>query len=79
MLFRSHTLMLDYRVGRRLIGTHDFREGVRALIVDKDRAPLWRPQSLADVSASMVDGLFHPDPGGELILPTREEMQAARV
>ena len=74
-----HTLMLDYRVGRRLIGTHDFREGVRALIVDKDRTPLWRPQSLADVSASMVDGLFHPDPGGELILPTREEMQAARV
>ena len=73
------TLMLDYRIGRRLIGAHDFQEGVRARLVERDRAPQWRWQASEDVSAPYVDGLFKPSIGEELILPTRTEMQSARV
>jgi enoyl-CoA hydratase len=73
------TLMLDYRLACRLVEGHDFREGVRAAVIDKDRRPRWRPDRLEDVTEAMVERQFAPMPGAELILPTRQEMQAARV
>lgn len=73
------TLMLDYRLGCRFIETHDFREGVRALLVDKDRQPRWSPRHAADVTEAMVDRFFAFQPGRELVLSTRQEMQAARI
>lgn len=72
-------LMLDYRLGCRFIETHDFHEGVRALLVDKDRQPRWSPPHVGDVTPAMVDRFFAFQPGGELTLPTRQEMQAARI
>ena len=36
----------------------DFREGVRALLVDKDNAPRWTPATLAEVSREWIDGHF---------------------
>jgi enoyl-CoA hydratase len=51
-------LAMEYRLARRVILTHDFREGVRAALVDKDRAPKWRPSALAAVDD--VDGFFAP-------------------
>lgn len=71
------TLMIDYRLGCRLIASHDFREGTRALRSDKDR-PRWLPEHLSEVSDATVDRVFAFQPGRELILPTRQEMQAAR-
>ncbi|MEQ1614676.1 MAG: enoyl-CoA hydratase/isomerase family protein, partial [Hyphomicrobiaceae bacterium] len=38
------TLCVDYRLGVRMMSAHDFREGVRANLLDKDRAPTWRPR-----------------------------------
>jgi len=73
------TLMLDYRLACEAIETHDFQEGVRALLVDKDRNPRWAPQHISEVSNATVDRFFAYRPGRELILPTRQEMQAARV
>jgi enoyl-CoA hydratase len=74
-----HTLMVDYRLGRRCLEAHDFHEGVRAALIDKDQKPRWRPDRLEDVSQAMVDRYFAPLPGDELVLPTRQEMQSARV
>lgn len=73
------TLMLDYRLACRLLDGHDFHEGVRAALIDKDRRPRWRPDRLEDVSDDMVERHFAPLPAGELILPTRQEMQATRA
>jgi len=43
----------------------DILEGVRALIIDKDNRPQWRPQRIEEVSESMVDAFFHDSwPGG---------------
>jgi hypothetical protein len=36
----------------------DFMEGVRAVIVDKDNAPKWRPARIEDVTPASVDAIF---------------------
>ena len=36
----------------------DFAEGIRALLIDKDKQPKWQHASVADVSAQEVDGFF---------------------
>jgi enoyl-CoA hydratase len=73
------TLIQDYRLAVRCLEASDFHEGVRAALIDKDRKPRWSPQSLPDVTEAMVDGYFAPLGGDDLHLPSREEMQAARV
>src|SRR5262249_1111176 len=52
----------EYRIGARLVQRHDFLEGVRALIVDKDNAPRWDPPTLAGVTEAMLDAIFAPLP-----------------
>lgn len=42
----------------------DFMEGVRALIIDKDNAPKWRPSRLEDVTDGMVDAFFRDPRAG---------------
>ncbi len=59
----------EFRIVSRIIEGHDFYEGVRAVIVDKDNAPRWRPATLAEVSAADVARHFAPRPGDELALP----------
>jgi enoyl-CoA hydratase len=53
-------LALEYRLAMRAIGRHDFREGVRAVLVDKDRDPRWNPASLAAVPEQDIDSAFAP-------------------
>jgi enoyl-CoA hydratase len=56
----------EYRLVCRRLADHDFSEGVRAQLVDKDRRPRWQPASLADVDSAAVDSHFAPRPGDEL-------------
>ena len=53
-------MRLEYRLVARFIEGHDFYEGIRAALIDKDRAPVWDPDSLAAVSAADVDRYFAP-------------------
>ncbi|TDQ50315.1 enoyl-CoA hydratase/isomerase family protein [Actinorugispora endophytica] len=50
----------EYRITRALLETPDFLEGVRAAVIDKDRAPKWSPSALADVTAEEVEAFFAP-------------------
>jgi enoyl-CoA hydratase len=59
----------EFRIVSRLIEGHDFYEGVRAVIVDKDNAPRWQPARLADVSEAEVERHFAPLGARELVLP----------
>ena len=66
----SQTCMrTEFRIVSRIIHGHDFYEGVRAVIVDKDNAPRWQPATLAEVSEAEVERHFAPLAGDELALP----------
>lgn len=72
----SATLRQDFRIASRCLQGHDFYEGVRASLIDRDHAPRWRPPRLQDVTDADVDGYFAPLSVDELRLASRAEMQA---
>jgi enoyl-CoA hydratase len=53
-------LTLEYRLTQHCMEGHDFFEGIRALLVDKDRTPRWQHASLAAVAAAEVEAYFEP-------------------
>lgn len=55
-------MKLEYRMAYRFMDGHDFFEGVRAVIIDKDQAPRWRPASLAEIGDDDVEGFLAPLP-----------------
>ncbi|MEQ1494124.1 MAG: enoyl-CoA hydratase/isomerase family protein, partial [Terricaulis sp.] len=55
----------EYRLASRVASRHDFQEGVRALIVDKDNKPVWSPATLDGVSDALLDELFAPLPSAD--------------
>ncbi|MDG2534967.1 enoyl-CoA hydratase/isomerase family protein [Sphingomonas sp. HITSZ_GF] len=59
----------EYAIGSRVAQSHDFIEGVRALIVDKDNAPQWKPATLEGVTDATIDAIFAPLPEGEAWAP----------
>ncbi|KZV43495.1 3-hydroxyisobutyryl-CoA hydrolase-like protein 1, mitochondrial-like [Dorcoceras hygrometricum] len=70
-LVREYRMSVQGITGRI---SHDFCEGVRAKLIDKDFAPKWDPPTLEHVSQDMVDEYFSPisalEP--ELELPTKQ-------
>ena len=58
-------LNVEYRLTTRLFEHGEFIEGVRALLVDKDKSPKWNPPRLEEVSAETVAAFFAPLPPGE--------------
>lgn len=72
------TLEIDYRLACRCLDAHDFAEGVRAMLVDKNGAPRWQPAEIPAVTNAMIDAYFAPLDAGGLNLPTRAEMQSMR-
>lgn len=61
-------LAMEYRMVQRIVAGHDFYEGVRATIIDKDGAPKWQPADLASVSDADIDAYFEPIGTKELAL-----------
>ena len=62
----------EYALAGRVVRTHDFREGVRALLIDKDNAPQWDPATPEEVTDEMLDVLFAPLPDTEAWTPFPE-------
>ncbi|MNT04605.1 Carnitinyl-CoA dehydratase [compost metagenome] len=65
----AENMAMEYALGGRVVRTHDFQEGVRAVIVDKDNAPQWSPADLSGVSEATLDELFAPLPADEAWSP----------
>jgi enoyl-CoA hydratase len=53
-------MRMEFRIVSRIVHGHDFYEGVRAVIIDKDQKPQWRPERLADIEAAAIDAYFAP-------------------
>ena len=58
-------MRLEYRLAVRMTRRHDFIDGVRAVLIDKDNDPHWRPRDLAGVTDALLDELFSPLPADE--------------
>ncbi|APG63786.1 enoyl-CoA hydratase [Sphingorhabdus lutea] len=50
----------EYAIGARVVEMHDFIEGVRALIIDKDNEPKWSPATPEEMTNDMLDAIFTP-------------------
>jgi len=68
-------LVHDFRLVCRFLEGEDFYEGVRAFLVDRDRAPRWQPGRLADVTPAMLERHFAPLASGDLELAPEPPLQ----
>jgi enoyl-CoA hydratase len=59
---------MEFRIMTRMMEGHDFYEGVRAAVIDKDQRPRWVPAALDMVSESEIDRFFAPLDDGEFTL-----------
>lgn len=63
----ERALEIEFRLCLRLFERGEFTEGIRALLVDKDRKPAWNPPRYEDVTPAMVEAMFAPlADGGDL-------------
>ncbi len=58
-------MAMEYRIACRVVHSHDFAEGVRAVIIDKDQAPQWAPATLAEMDDARLDAIFAPLPDSD--------------
>ncbi len=58
-------MVMEYRIGSRVLTRPDFAEGVRAVIVDKTNDPNWDPATPQDVSDELIESIFAPLPDNE--------------
>jgi enoyl-CoA hydratase len=62
-------MKMEFRMVRRVMEGHDFFEGVRATIIDKDKNPRWSPATLEGVRDAEIARYFEPLGAAELLLP----------
>ena len=62
-------LVREYRAALEVFASDDFREGVRAAVIDKDRNPKWSPPRIEDVTPEMVAPYFAEIGADELKFP----------
>ncbi len=62
-------MVQEYAVATRVVQRHDFIEGVRAVIVDKDHRPRWQPATPDAVTDHVIDQIFAPLPEAEAWTP----------
>lgn len=51
-------MQMDFNLAHAFMHHSDFFEGVRAVLVDKDQAPIWYPATIAEVTQEMIDDYF---------------------
>jgi enoyl-CoA hydratase len=61
----ADNMVMEYRIGARVVQRPDFLEGVRAVIIDKDGNPRWEPASVEAVGDDLLDEIFAPLPEGQ--------------
>ncbi|MES2120539.1 MAG: enoyl-CoA hydratase/isomerase family protein [Pseudomonadota bacterium] len=65
----------EYALASRVVRTHDFREGVHALLIHKHNQPQWDPATPEEVTDEMLDVLFEPLPESEAWTPFPETQE----
>ena len=68
----AEEMKAEYALGGRIVRSHDFREGVQAVLIDKTSKPVWDPARPEEVTDEMLDVLFAPLPETEAWTPFAE-------
>ncbi|MEP3277365.1 MAG: enoyl-CoA hydratase/isomerase family protein [Stappiaceae bacterium] len=61
-------MRLEFRIVSQILKGHDFYEGVRAVLIDRDNAPKWKPDGHDLVTSLAIENHFIAPPGGDLVL-----------
>ena len=64
----ADVLTMEYRMTQRCMAGHDFFEGIRAVLVDKDHHPAWSPEMLAGADDALVASFFEEPSTGDFSL-----------
>ena len=67
-LTMDDNMRMEYRVVNRMLTGHDFYEGIRAVLVDRDNKPVWEPATLDGITPAAIDAYFAPLEAPELDL-----------
>ena len=51
-------LQMENDISNRFLQTNDFYEGVRAMLLDKDKKPIWKPNKISLISSDIVESYF---------------------
>ncbi|WP_108659041.1 enoyl-CoA hydratase/isomerase family protein [Acuticoccus kandeliae] len=63
-------LTTEFRILNQILEGHDLYEGIRAVLIDKDRNPKWSPATLEGVDAEEIEAHFRKPHDGDLRLPS---------
>jgi enoyl-CoA hydratase/carnithine racemase len=59
----GEVLVKDWSLAVNLVRNGDFKEGIRAALIDKDHKPKWKHESFSDVPSQEVEALLQPAEG----------------
>lgn len=62
----NEAMALEFRIVNQMLKGHDFYEGIRAVLIDRDNSPEWLPNSLGDVDSSHLAAYFEEPDCGDL-------------
>lgn len=51
-------MSLEFDLSQTFVRQHDFFEGIRAAVIDKDRSPTWSPKNLGEISQEDIEAYF---------------------
>jgi enoyl-CoA hydratase len=60
-------MTIEFRIVSRIVAGHEFYEGVRAVVIDKDNAPRWRPDTIEALDADAIAAYFAPLGADDLV------------
>ncbi len=64
-------LFYEFRLSQACMRGHDFYEGIRAQLVDKDKNPRWQPATLAEVKPDSIERMFEQDTLLDIMFPAQ--------
>ncbi|XP_005996601.1 3-hydroxyisobutyryl-CoA hydrolase, mitochondrial [Latimeria chalumnae] len=56
----QEVLVMEYRLSQACMKCHDFYEGVRAVLIERDQNPKWKPATLEEITEEFLDSCFKP-------------------
>ncbi len=60
LLSFAERMQMEFTLSQHFVEDHDFIEGIRALLVDKDQLPRWKPATVEEVQSQDIEAYFSP-------------------